>query len=179
MPVVRDLPTAEAEALLELTRDLVEGEVLPKAAAMESAAEFPREVFRTLGKAGLLGLAYPEEYGGGGQPYEVYLQVLEERAGAWLSVGTGVSVRTLACHPVAVYGTPEQVYDKIMKIHQQTNNSAYVGVFSYAGMPHEEAARNVRQFAATVMPELKKFDAGAEIDRSQALPDLRFAAAAE
>ena len=46
-------------------------------------------------------------------------------------------------------------------------------------MPHEEAARNMRMFAATVMPELKKFDAGAPIDRSRPLPDLRFAAAAE
>ena len=46
-------------------------------------------------------------------------------------------------------------------------------------MPHEEAARNLRMFASTVMPELQKFDAGAAIDRSQALPDLRFAVAAE
>jgi hypothetical protein len=52
-------------------------------------------------------------------------------------------------------------------------------VFSYAGMPHEEAARNLRLFAKTVMPELRKFDAGAAIDRSRPLPDLRFAVAAE
>src|SRR5260370_782469 len=39
-----------------------------------------------------------------------------------------------------VYGTPEQVYDKVLAIHKQTNNSAYVGVFSYAGMAHQEAA---------------------------------------
>jgi alkylation response protein AidB-like acyl-CoA dehydrogenase len=108
MPVVRDLPTAEAEALLELTRDLVEGEVLPKVTAMEAAAEFPREVFRTLGKAGLLGLAYPEEYGGGGQPYEVYLQVLEELARGWSGLAVGVSVHTLSCFPVAQWGSEEQ-----------------------------------------------------------------------
>jgi len=78
-----------------------------------------------------------------------------------------------------VYGTPEQVHDKIMTIHKQTNNSGFVGVFSYAGMPHEEAARNMRLFAQSVMPELKKFDAGAAIDRSQPLPDLRYAVAAE
>ena len=48
-----------------------------------------------------------------------------------------------------VYGTPEQVHDKIMAIHKQTNNSGFVGVFSYAGMPHEEAARNMRLFART------------------------------
>jgi alkylation response protein AidB-like acyl-CoA dehydrogenase len=65
-------------------------------------------VFRTLGRAGLLGLPYPEQYGGGGQPYEVYLQVLEELAYSWLTVGMGVSVHTLACFPVAAYGTAEQ-----------------------------------------------------------------------
>jgi alkanesulfonate monooxygenase SsuD/methylene tetrahydromethanopterin reductase-like flavin-dependent oxidoreductase (luciferase family) len=78
-----------------------------------------------------------------------------------------------------VYGTPEQVHAKIMKIHEQTNNSGFVGVFSYAGMPHEEAARNVRLFAATVMPELQRFDAGAPIDRAFPLPDHRYAVAAE
>jgi hypothetical protein len=65
-----------------------------------------------------------------------------------------------------------------MAIHRQTNNSGFVGVFSYAGMPHEEAARNMRLFARSVMPELKKFDAGAAIDRSQPLADLRYAVAA-
>jgi len=77
-----------------------------------------------------------------------------------------------------VYGTPEQVHGKIMEIHRQTNNSGFVGVFSYAGMPHEEAARNVRLFAATVMPELQRFDAGAPIDRAHTLRDHRFAVAA-
>ncbi|MGB8652316.1 MAG: acyl-CoA dehydrogenase family protein [Mycobacteriales bacterium] len=108
MPVARSLPTPEAEALLELTRDLVEGEVLPRAADMEAKAEFPRELFRTLGKAGLLGLAYPEELGGGGQPYEVYLQVLEELARGWAGLAVGVSVHTLACFPVAQWGSKGQ-----------------------------------------------------------------------
>jgi alkylation response protein AidB-like acyl-CoA dehydrogenase len=107
-PVVRSLPSADAEALLELTRDLVEGEVAPRASEMEARAEFPRELFRTLGKAGLLGLAYDEELGGGGQPYEVYLQVLEELARGWLAVGVGVSVHTLSCYPLAAFGSDEQ-----------------------------------------------------------------------
>jgi alkylation response protein AidB-like acyl-CoA dehydrogenase len=108
MPVDRMLPTPEAEALLELTRDLADAELRPRAAEYERRAEFPREVFATLGKAGLLGLPYPEEYGGAGLPYEVYLQVVEELAGAWLAVGLGVSVHTLSAFPVAGYGTPEQ-----------------------------------------------------------------------
>lgn len=106
--VVRSLPTPEAEMLLGLTRELVEGEVRPLVEEHERTGTFPRELFRTLGKAGLLGLAYPEEHGGGGQPYEVYLQVLEELGRAWSAVAVGVSVHTLACHPVAHWGTPEQ-----------------------------------------------------------------------
>ena len=47
-------------------------------------------------------------YGGGGQPYEVYLQVVEEIASAWMSVAVGVSVHSLTCYPVATFGTEEQ-----------------------------------------------------------------------
>jgi hypothetical protein len=107
-PVARSLPTPEAEALLELTRDLVDREVLPQVEKAEADATFPRELFRTLGRAGLLGLAYPEEHGGGAQPYEVYLQVLEELARGWAGLAVGVSVHTLACFPVAQWGSPEQ-----------------------------------------------------------------------
>ena len=53
-----------------------------------------------LGKADLMSLPMPEEHGGGGQPYEVYLQVLEELAARWASVALGISVHTLACHPM-------------------------------------------------------------------------------
>jgi alkylation response protein AidB-like acyl-CoA dehydrogenase len=108
MAVQRTLPSDEAEELLALTRDITDKELRPRAAEMERAGEFPREVFRTLGRAGLLGLPYAEEYGGGAQPYEVYLQVVEELAAGWLAVALGVSVHTLACFPTAVYGTDEQ-----------------------------------------------------------------------
>jgi alkylation response protein AidB-like acyl-CoA dehydrogenase len=108
MTVDRELPTPEARDLLDLTRELVTAEVVPRAAKDEDEGRFPREVFRTLGRAGLLGLPYPEEYGGGGQPYEVYLQVVEELAAGWLAVGLGVSVHTLTCLPIACYGTGEQ-----------------------------------------------------------------------
>jgi alkylation response protein AidB-like acyl-CoA dehydrogenase len=106
--VDRELPTDEAKALLDLAHDLAVNELAPKAAAYEERGEFPREVFRTLGEAGLLGLAYDEEYGGGGQPYEVYLQVLEELAAGWAAVALGISVHTLTCYPVAAFGTDEQ-----------------------------------------------------------------------
>ena len=106
--VQRHLPTEEATELLALTRELVREELAPRAAAYEADSRFPREVFRTLGKTGLLGLPYPEEHGGGAQPYEVYLQVVEELATVWASVAEGVSVHTLSCFPLATFGTDEQ-----------------------------------------------------------------------
>jgi alkylation response protein AidB-like acyl-CoA dehydrogenase len=96
------------QELLELTRELADKELRPAVDAAERAGTFPRETFRLLGRSGLLGLPYPERWGGGGQPYEVYLQVVEELARSWLTVGLGVSVHTLTCFPLATAGTPEQ-----------------------------------------------------------------------
>jgi alkylation response protein AidB-like acyl-CoA dehydrogenase len=108
MAIDRELPSDEARELIALVRDLAATELAPRAADFEERADFPREVFRTLGRAGLLGLAYDEDLGGGGQPYVVYLQVLEELAAAWAAVALGVSVHTLSCHPLAMFGTDEQ-----------------------------------------------------------------------
>jgi alkylation response protein AidB-like acyl-CoA dehydrogenase len=94
--------------LLDLTRELADKEVRPRAEAAERDSMFPREVFRVLGRSGLLGLPYAERWGGGGQPYEVYLQVVEELSRAWLTIGLGVSVHTLTCLPLAAYGTDDQ-----------------------------------------------------------------------
>ncbi|MEV7026821.1 acyl-CoA dehydrogenase family protein [Kitasatospora sp. NPDC093558] len=107
-PVDRQLPTEEARELLNLTRELVQRELKPRASQDEAADRFPRDVFRTLGEAGILSLPYDEKYGGGEQPYEVYLQVLEELSAGWLAVGLGVSVHTLSCHALATFGTEEQ-----------------------------------------------------------------------
>ncbi|MGQ5262553.1 acyl-CoA dehydrogenase family protein [Micromonospora sp. ZYX-F-536] len=108
MTVDRILPTDEAHDLLDLATELADRELAPKAAGFEERAEFPRDVLRTLGRAGLLGLPYPEEHGGAAQPYEVYLQVLEILASRWLAVAEAVSVHTLSCYPVAAFGNDEQ-----------------------------------------------------------------------
>lgn len=107
-PTPRLLPTDEAAALLDLTQEIADRELAPQVDSYEERGEFPRDILRTLGRSGLLGLPYPEEYGGAGQPYEVYLQVLEVLAGRWLAVAEAVSVHTLACYPVAAYGTDAQ-----------------------------------------------------------------------
>ncbi len=108
MPIERLLPSPEAHDLVELVREIAKEELTPAASDAEAASKFPREAFRLLGGSGLLSIPFPEEYGGGGQPFEVYLQVLEELAYAWLGVAVGVSVHSLACFPVLVQGTDAQ-----------------------------------------------------------------------
>jgi alkylation response protein AidB-like acyl-CoA dehydrogenase len=72
------LPTPEAAAVVALARDVAAGELAPRVARAEADRAFPREVFTKLGELGLLAMPYPEELGGGGLSYEVYLQALEE-----------------------------------------------------------------------------------------------------
>jgi alkylation response protein AidB-like acyl-CoA dehydrogenase len=108
VPVDRLLPNDEAHALIELTRDIADKVLDPIVDQHEKDETYPDGVFPTLGEAGLLSLPYPEEWGGGGQPYEVYLQVLEELAARWASVAIAVSVHSLSCHPLMTFGTDTQ-----------------------------------------------------------------------
>lgn len=108
MTVQRFYPSDEAEAIVDLAREFAGKELAPRAGDFEARGEFPREVLRKLGAAGFLGLPYSPRFGGGGQPYEVYLQVLEELAYRWVTVAEAVSVHTLACFPLAEFGSDDQ-----------------------------------------------------------------------
>lgn len=94
--------------LLELADDIAARELAPQSDSHEREGTFPRQVFRTLGRAGLLGLPYPQRWGGAEVGYEDYLQVLEKLAQRWLTVALGVSVHTLSCHALATAGSDEQ-----------------------------------------------------------------------
>jgi alkylation response protein AidB-like acyl-CoA dehydrogenase len=108
MPVERLLPNQDAHDLIELTRTIADKTLAPIVDEHERTGAYPDGVFTTLGEAGLLSLPHPEQWGGAGQPYEVYLQVLEEIAARWAAVAVAVSVHSLACHPLLAFGTEQQ-----------------------------------------------------------------------
>ncbi|MEJ7774467.1 MAG: acyl-CoA dehydrogenase family protein [Nocardioidaceae bacterium] len=108
MAVDRLLPTPEARDLLAVVREIAKDKLAPRAAQAEADAAFPRDVFHLLGQTGLMSLPFDEADGGGGQPYEVYLQVLEEIAAAWMSVAVDLSVHTLSSSAMARFGTAQQ-----------------------------------------------------------------------
>ena len=56
--------TGEHEAYRDTVRRFVDREIMPNATAWDEAGEFPRELYKKAAAAGLLGLGFPEEYGG-------------------------------------------------------------------------------------------------------------------
>jgi len=108
MTVNRLLPSDEAHDLVQLARDLGDKLLVPLVDVHEKAETYPEHVFAALGEAGILSLPYPQQWGGGDQPYEVYLQVLEEIAARWAAVAVAVSVHVLSCHPLVAFGTGQQ-----------------------------------------------------------------------
>jgi len=108
MPARHVVDTEETVELLRLVREIATEQLAPRSAAAEADEQFPRDMFTLLGRTGILGLPYPEEYGGGGVSYSDYLRVLEELGAVWASVGVGVSVHALSCYPLVNHGTEEQ-----------------------------------------------------------------------
>jgi alkylation response protein AidB-like acyl-CoA dehydrogenase len=144
--VRRVTPTEESAELLRLTEEIAVRELEPRAAAGEREGRFPRELVSMLAEAGLLGLPYPQRFGGGDQPFVVYLQVLEELARSWAAVALTVSVHSLATFPVARFGSNEQQERWLPALCEGTLLGAYS--LSEASAGSDAAALRTRAVAS-------------------------------
>jgi alkylation response protein AidB-like acyl-CoA dehydrogenase len=100
--------TDEQEAIRRLARDFADGEVRPVAEELDREKRFPYEIVAKLGKLGLMGIPYPEEYGGGGADNLSYALAIEELTRVDSSVAITVAAHTsLGTWPVYAYGSDE------------------------------------------------------------------------
>src|SRR5438132_4420261 len=118
--------TAEHDALRETVRDFVSKELRPHAEAWEAAEFFPNSVFERMGELGLLGLRYPEKYGGQGGDYFTAIVLAEEMARCGSGgVGMGVSVQAeMATPPILKWGTEAQKQKYLVPAIQGTKIAA-------------------------------------------------------
>jgi alkylation response protein AidB-like acyl-CoA dehydrogenase len=99
----------EQEQIRRLVRDFADGEVRPVAEELDREKRFPYEIIAKLGELGLMGIPYPEEYGGGGADNLSYAVAIEELARVDSSVAITVAAHTsLGTWPLYVFGSDEQ-----------------------------------------------------------------------
>jgi alkylation response protein AidB-like acyl-CoA dehydrogenase len=101
--------TEEQQMVKDMARRFAESEIAPVAASFDASHEHPEAIVNQLGELKMLGIAVPEEYGGGGMDYVSYALALIEVSKACASTGVIMSVNnSLYCYPVMAYGTGEQ-----------------------------------------------------------------------
>lgn len=101
--------TKEQQDIQKMVREFAEKAVAPTAAERDEKEYFPREIFNKMGQLGIMGLPYPEEYGGAGSDFLSYAIAVEEISRVCGSTGIGLSVHVSLCSwPIFNYGTEEQ-----------------------------------------------------------------------
>ncbi len=97
------------EELVNMYREFAQGQVKPLAAEIDKTERFPDETVAAMAEMGLLGIPFPEEYGGAGMDNLSYAQCVEELSKVCASTGVIVSAHTSLCAaPIYLFGTEEQ-----------------------------------------------------------------------
>jgi len=101
--------TDEQRLLRDTVRDFAQREVKPVAEELDRTKSFPYEIVGKLAELGLMGIPFPEEYGGGGAETLSYALAIEELARVDSSVCITVAAHTsLGTMPIHLWGTDEQ-----------------------------------------------------------------------
>lgn len=101
--------TEEQQMVRDMVKRFAETEIKPVAAKLDETHAHPADIVKQLGELKMLGIAVPEEYGGGGMDNVSYALALMEISKACASTGAIMSVNnSLYCFPVMAYGTEEQ-----------------------------------------------------------------------
>jgi len=111
--------TEDQKAIQSLCRDFAREEVAPKAEELDRNAEFPYAIVKKLASLGLLGLPFPEEYGGGGADTVSYALAVMELARADASVAITMAAHvSLGASPFYLFGTEAQKQKYLIPLAQ-------------------------------------------------------------
>jgi butyryl-CoA dehydrogenase len=101
--------TEEHRMIRRMVRDFAEREIAPRAEEIDETDRFPDDLFRRMGALGILGMPFPEEYGGSGSSYTSLIIALEEIARVSGSMAITLDAHTsLCCEPIYLFGTEAQ-----------------------------------------------------------------------
>ncbi|HEX6507323.1 MAG TPA: acyl-CoA dehydrogenase [Chloroflexota bacterium] len=101
--------TGDEQDILTMVRDFAREEVLPRAQEIDERAQFPADLVQQMAQLGLMGVPFPENYGGGGQRYLLFALIVEELCRACASTGLIMDVNISLCgEPILLFGTEEQ-----------------------------------------------------------------------
>src|SRR4051794_629679 len=134
----------EQRSIQRLVRDFADQEVRPVAEELDKEKRFPYEIVAKLGELGIMGIPYPEEYGGGGASTLAYALAVEELARVDSSVGITVAAHTsLGTWPVYAFGSNEQKQEWM----PQLTSGQKLGAFGLTEPEAGSDAGNVRTSA--------------------------------
>src|SRR4029450_318962 len=97
--------TDEQVAILEMVRQFVDEQILPKAEHYDSADEFPEPIVAQRRELGLLGVPIPEEHGGMGLDLTTYAMIVEELSRGWISISGIVNTHFIGSYLLMKFGT--------------------------------------------------------------------------
>src|SRR5262245_23344391 len=118
--------TEAATDLQGLCRDFAAKEIAPHAAEWSERKYFPAELFRAMGKLGLMGLLMPEQYGGADPGFVAYVAAMEEIGNADQSIASAWNAHsTIASLPLACFGTDEQKERWLRPLAEGTHIGAF------------------------------------------------------
>ncbi|WP_436346042.1 acyl-CoA dehydrogenase family protein [Natronorubrum sp. FCH18a] len=118
--------TDEQRQIVEMVADFVDDEVVPIASEIDHEDEFPRELVDELAELGLMGMPFPEEYGGAGLDYHAYPAALEEISRGSGGLGTIVAAHiSLAGNMLYEFGDESQKEEYLTPVAEGTDIGAF------------------------------------------------------
>ena len=111
--------------ILEVVRELVAERVAPRAAEIDEKGEFARDIYRLFAENDLLGVPFPEEYGGLGLSFLTYVKVVEEVSKACASSGLMIAVQELSALALIIAGSDAQKSKYLTKLSSGEMIGAY------------------------------------------------------